>query len=1312
MLSQLFRTTVQTILNDFREDGLSYLDYLDSGVTRGDEAMVRQKIVEPLLVGLGYTLAQEVSPEVRSDGGAADIVVRIKPDNSADEATLNGHATIPAMVWELKKTSDRHLASHEGQLRGYVLAHRVRYGVLTNGHELHIYERVGTEILLMFAFSLRPFAELPSSTDKKGTEAESFAALDSFYDLLYRESFLNTERLKQQIILKPYHVLKLSPTDPLNEAQLTSELKTEIQHATRLVRLRFRTQLQQAAEFEQALETRQTELLTARHAFLDWVREFQQTLRLPPTTDDLARLLDEVSQFWGRTNEAEFTEQAMTVSGLKPHLKKVVNRMTFENRARTFYQTLRDVRSWEHNQRKKLEHALPLAANYHYWQESMNLLIDEPEREFCLQTVYIFVTRLLLIRICEDKGIISEKISDGGYENYLNFSQRFYDYFGHANRRLLAMAFEDTGYIYGHFFSRDVFDWYQWEEETIVRFLWRLNPYNFADVRADLIGLIYEQYVDEGERKRKGQFYTPAEVVETVLDAAEYRGASIVGKRLLDPSCGSGRFLVEAARRLIPHLVAQAEARHETVDYLHLINHGLRHCLYGLDVNRFACFLAEVNLVVQALDLLKDKGVQKDVILQRFHIYPTNSLLREEEIVNSRPTSTLFLQVDSSLEDYRVSELIKTRRNHHGELPDLQFEQGFDFVVGNPPYVRADHPDLRRLRQLIEETGRYPSLHKKWDLFIPFVDFALEMLKEEGRHAFIVSDAFQTEEYARQARARLLTETTLEQLIFAPGLYFFENAAVYAVIYGLRKTPPSDKHLVQRRQILALPLDDPHHQRNLPALSQHKWQEQIFRPEFEGENGLNFDDCPLLGEICYISKGMVLHSKETLDPIINGKREKLFVKDDLLSEFQDNLHSKKYVEGDGIRPYVLTKILWLEWSERVPDMLSRPCFPELFESPKIMMSLSGNAYYDRKGEYYNQANSISDCVPYHTLDTDSTRRHVAKLMARQISQDEIDTLGLTPGRLERTSKTILAEMLIRQRSKESATYKLGYLTALLNCRWLRSYMMTFVRRGSRQRFYPDDLKQWPIAKADEAMQAKIEQAVLSIMSSKEIVGSVDPSGFKNPKGLEADFKNLTGLDATLAQPLPFVRYKFQGRLSGRLKREGQRLIVRQSPLSYIESEHDIVLDYLAHYLQTHQETLRYKSAEELPALIPIPRTVEQIETIMTQLAHKEHERLILAVDAAQQEAWLDEIAFELYGVDEANRQKLAGQLVTVPQVPDWAEYVSLLSQAGESPLLRVAFRLDEIWVIRTMEELPNPTLLWLSDGERVSEEAWVVLEAM
>jgi hypothetical protein len=1244
---------VQQILDGFQHNHLSYNDYLQSQPSASDEAAVRQKIVEPLLAALGYDLQADLDPERRQGDNAIDILVEA--------------GGVPVMLWELKRTQETDLTQFEDQLTRYVLAAGVTHAVLCNGREVRVYQRVGDVLRFSYAFPLTAFASgaisQPSSHDEQ--------ALQAFFDAFHKDTFQAIERQKREIVTTTSPFLRLTPNQPQNESVLIEHLKEEIERLHRFVVLRFRSHRRRHEEFLAERAQKRARIAEERESLRQRLETFAEQARLNVDWPAIEDYLDAFAERWTDIEEREFTAQALERTGVERHLSGT-RRSNIEGRLRAFYRAFTDHARWHAQQRVKLRPIRALIEDFKHWREEIGVMAKDPEAEFCLQTVYIFVTRLLLIRICEDKDLIAQKISDGGYSDYLDFSQRFFSNIADAQSTLLELAYKDTSYIYGHFFTQDVFDWYTWEEEAIVRLFWVLNRFDFENVSADLIGRIYEQYVDELERKRKGQFYTPPQVVNYILDQVGYDGEGIVGQRLLDPACGSGRFLVEAARRLVDALQQRTD-----LEPKELVNERLRNNLFGMDVNRFACFLAEVNLLVQVLDLLRSGPT---FTIERFHIYPTNTLLpREQE------AALLVGPGNGIAYESEVAELIKARG--YNPALGLDFRPGFDYVVGNPPYVRADNPGVGQLRSRIEASGRYETLYKKWDLYIPFIEFAVQLLAEGGRHGFIVSDAYQTEEYGSRSREFLLDETTIESLTFAPEVSFFEEAQVHNLIYAVRKGAPPDGYQVERCKAVA-PMLRSGDLKDLPALSQDRWGEQIFRPAFEGDAGVDFSDCIELGEICYISYGIAPVSHEDLDPVVDGERRKLFVTEDLLSSSRDQTQPKKFVQGKDINRFQITRLRWLEWgTERVPSKLRRKKFPELFENEKSIVARraqqgSLKAIYDSDGDFYCDATAIC-AVPAHKLVNVHNRT--------------LDRSDIRPALL--------------RAAQNSPDYDFAYLTALINCRWLSQYIFRTARTGKVD-FYPNDLREYPIAPADDATQTRIASLVDEIMSAKADVQRWRDQGHRidedgvllNPR----PYLDTWGVNhGDLIAASGFLDYGIGGSITT-IRRDGQRVDFRQRPPSYVESQHDQVLDYMMLYLETNREALDAVNHSRMAREIRIPRSPSAVQRFLDRL-EDERERVMLRwMVAAQRENLIDEWAFDLYDVADDRREELGGTLYTLDGVPDGVDFVSILDGADDSPMRRVAFHWDGAWRYRTEEVLPNAVVIWMHDGQRVSTTNGVV----
>jgi Eco57I restriction-modification methylase len=115
------------------------------------------------------------------------------------------------------------------------------------------------------------------------------------------------------------------------------------------------------------------------------------------------------------------------------------------------------------------------------------------------------------------------------------------------------------------------------------------------------------------ERKTTGSYYTPRVLVETLLDttlnplidkAASHRDAAELLKlRVCDPACGSGAFLVGAARRIATRYAAMTSGDEEPTPraVTAAMHDVVRQCVYGVDVNPLAVELAQVSLWLESL---------------------------------------------------------------------------------------------------------------------------------------------------------------------------------------------------------------------------------------------------------------------------------------------------------------------------------------------------------------------------------------------------------------------------------------------------------------------------------------------------------------------------------------------------------------------------------------------------------------------------------------------------------------------------------------------------------------------------------------
>jgi hypothetical protein len=165
-------------------------------------------------------------------------------------------------------------------------------------------------------------------------------------------------------------------------------------------------------------------------------------------------------------------------------------------------------------------------------------------------------------------------------------------------------------YRISNFLEGDFFSWYASEESPDVARALRGLATEFLDFEPgsamlrpeaiqDLLKEFYSSLLDEQIRHDLGEYYTPDWLAQFLLDRAGYHGE--LNKSLLDPTCGSGTFLVEA----IPRLRQRCEQ--EGLDRLATLRHITAH-IKGLDLNPLAVISARANYILAVADLILSLG--------------------------------------------------------------------------------------------------------------------------------------------------------------------------------------------------------------------------------------------------------------------------------------------------------------------------------------------------------------------------------------------------------------------------------------------------------------------------------------------------------------------------------------------------------------------------------------------------------------------------------------------------------------------------------------------------------------------------------
>jgi adenine-specific DNA-methyltransferase len=240
---------------------------------------------------------------------------------------------------------------------------------------------------------------------------------------------------------------------------------------------------------------------------------------------------------------------------------------------------------------------------------------------------------------------------------------------------------------------------------------------------------------DTSEIHRRCGIYTRPEIARRILDAVGWRPAAHLFKlQLLEPSAGDGAFVVEAARRLI-----MSCRRFDVPPKVSTI----AKCIRAFEIHGPAsrrCRLKMVN------------------VLRELGLHPrTAATLARTWVVQG---------------DFLVTPLPM---------------DAFTHAVGNPPYIRWSKIP-KNLRKTYEQS--LPRVMTGGDLFLPFLDRALDHLQPGGTCGFLCSDRWRFMAFAEAFRAKWLPRLDIvaEDTLLASAA-FTQNVDTYPTILIAKKTP-------------------------------------------------------------------------------------------------------------------------------------------------------------------------------------------------------------------------------------------------------------------------------------------------------------------------------------------------------------------------------------------------------------------------------------------------------------------------------------------------------------------------------------------
>jgi len=178
-------------------------------------------------------------------------------------------------------------------------------------------------------------------------------------------------------------------------------------------------------------------------------------------------------------------------------------------------------------------------------------------------------------------------------------------------------------------------------------------------------------------------------------------------------------------------------------------------------------------------------------------------LLAAREALGSQPHELFGIDIDpiavaSTRQRLSLSGGAAEQVRVADALEDDTFPPGsFDIVIGNPPYVSIRELARQRSRADIQRLNeRFRTAQGNFDLYVLFIERALEWLRPGGRCGLIVPNKWATLDYARACRELLLEQATIEEVIDLSEHRVFRQASVYPHILIFSKQPAAVGHAI------------------------------------------------------------------------------------------------------------------------------------------------------------------------------------------------------------------------------------------------------------------------------------------------------------------------------------------------------------------------------------------------------------------------------------------------------------------------------------------------------------------------------------
>jgi len=361
-----------------------------------------------------------------------------------------------------------------------------------------------------------------------------------------------------------------------------------------------------------------------------------------------------------------------------------------------------------------------------------------------------------------------------------------------------------------------------------------IKKYNFSNVQNDIFGYIYENYLKElYTEEKRGQYFTDPAVVNFMLQQVGFTPEEIIRRyqtdkdsiSVIDPACGSGTFLYSSVNQLIRAFGTQNEENSKKIEEIVSNN------IFGLDIEEFPLYLAEMNIIMRMLPLIVSEKYNNPID-KKIKVFLTKDSIAEfrdtglantiHDIKRTNNQDGLFKELNLGYSSFvREESDLEEMKQSLEERPKIP-RRRFDYVIGNPPYIGYNECSKQNVLifKLIKKheaslndiygvnLHSIPNKPKRYrpnpNLYAFFIALGIALLKDNGKLCYIIPQTILTAGDLDVVRYHLAKYTTIEKIITFNGKMFIgrglkQNKPVptSSLIIVLSKKMPSGLNQVE-----------------------------------------------------------------------------------------------------------------------------------------------------------------------------------------------------------------------------------------------------------------------------------------------------------------------------------------------------------------------------------------------------------------------------------------------------------------------------------------------------------------------------------